>query len=76
MKPEEFTKLTHAIAEILEISPDAVHMESSFASDLDADSFDMAKITMVAEEIFHISIPSEDVIHILTVKDLASYAAN
>ena len=50
----EFEKLQNIIAEVLNIEPDEITMETTFVEDLGADSLDIFQIIMVIEEEFDI----------------------
>ena len=67
----EFEKLQNIIAEVLNIEPDEITMETTFVEDLGADSLDIFQIVMEIEEEFGIRIPGQAVRQILTVKDAA-----
>ena len=55
----EFEKLQAIIAEVLNIEPEEVTMQSTFVDDLGADSLDIFQIIMGIEEEFDIEIPNE-----------------
>ena len=65
----EFEKLQKIIAEVLNIEPDQIGMESTFVDDLGADSLDVFQIIMGIEEEFDIEIPQDAAEHISTVSD-------
>ena len=65
----EFEKLQEIIADVLNVDPNEVTMETTFADDLGADSLDVFQIVMGIEEEFDIEMPNEDVEHIVTVGD-------
>ena len=46
----EFEKLQNIIAEVLNIDPDEITMETTFVEDLGADSLDIFQIIMGIEE--------------------------
>ena len=72
----EFEKLQSIIAEVLNIEPDEITMESTFVDDLGADSLDLAQIMMGIEDEFGISIPQEEIEKITTVGDAAEQIKN
>ena len=72
----EFEKLQSIIAEVLNIEPEEITMESTFVDDLGADSLDLAKIMMGIEDEFGISIPQEEIEKITTVGDAAEQIKN
>lgn len=55
----EFEKLKKIIAEVLNVDPDEITMETTFQDDLGADSLDVYQIIMGIEEEFDIEIPAE-----------------
>ncbi len=63
----EFEKLKEAIADILNVDPNEVTEETTFAEDLGADSLDVYQIVMKIEEAFEIEIPAETIKEISTV---------
>jgi acyl carrier protein len=65
----EFEKLRAVIAEVLNVDPDEVTMESTFVDDLGADSLDLYQIIMGIEEEFDIEIPTEKAEKITTVEE-------
>ena len=69
----EFEKLQEIIADVLNVDPNEVTMETTFADDLGADSLDVFQIIMGIEEEFDIEIPDEAVENIKTVGDIVSY---
>ena len=52
----EFEKLKKVIAEVLNVDPDEITMETTFQDDLGADSLDVFQIIMGIEEEFDISL--------------------
>ena len=65
----EFEKLKKVIAEVLNVDPDEITMETTFMDDLGADSLDVFQIIMGLEEEFDIEIPNEQAEKIVTVGD-------
>ena len=65
----EFEKLKTVIAGFLNVDPDEITMESTFQSDLGADSLDVFEIVMGIEEEFGIEIPAEKAEKISTVEE-------
>ena len=61
----EFEKLQEIIADVLNVDPNEVTMETTFADDLGADSLDVFQI----EEEFDIQIEAEEAEHIVSVED-------
>jgi len=65
----EFEKLQQIIAEVLNIDPEEITMNTTFVDDLGADSLDVFQIIMGIEEEFDIEIPNEEAEKIVTVGD-------
>lgn len=72
----EFEKLKQVIAQILNVDPEEITMETTFMEDLGADSLDVFQIVMGIEEEFDIEIPAEDVEHITTVEEAVNLIKN
>ena len=65
----EYEKLKEIIAEILNVDPDEITMETTFVDDLGADSLDVFQIIMGIEEEFDIEIDNDEAEKIVTVQD-------
>lgn len=65
----EFEKLKQVIADVLNVDPEEITMETTFVDDLGADSLDVFQIIMGIEEEFDIEIPAEDAEKISTVEE-------
>ena len=65
----EFEKLKKVIADVLNVDPDEITMETTFVDDLGADSLDVFQIIMGIEEEFDIEIPAEEAENITTVEE-------
>jgi len=65
----EFEKLKAVIAEVLNVDPEEITMQSTFVDDLGADSLDVFQIIMGIEEEFDIEIPAEKAEKISTVEE-------
>ena len=65
----EFEKLKKVIAEVLNVDPEEITMETTFVDDLSADSLDVFQIIMGIEEEFDIEIPAEKAEKIATVEE-------
>ena len=65
----EFEKIQKIIADVLNIEPEKITMESAFVDDLNADSLDVLQIVMGIEDEFDIKIPDEPTEKIVTVAD-------
>lgn len=72
----EFEKLQQIIAEVLNIDPEEITMNTTFVDDLGADSLDVFQIIMGIEEEFDIEIPSEEAEKIVTVGDAVEQIKN
>ena len=72
----EFEKLKKVIAEVLNVDPDEIALESTFMDDLGADSLDVFQIIMGIEEEFDIEIDSEDAEKIVSVGDAVEQIKN
>lgn len=65
----EFKKLQKIIAEVLNLAPEEITLDSTFVDDLGADSLDVFQIIMGIEEEFDIEIPNDAAESIVTVND-------
>ena len=65
----EFENLKRVIADVLNVDPEEITMESTFVDDLGADSLDVFQIIMGLEEEFDIEIPAEEAEKITTVEE-------
>ncbi len=65
----EFEKLKKVIAEVLNVDPEEITLESTFMDDLGADSLDVFQIVMGIEEEFDIEIPADKAENITTVEE-------
>ena len=72
----EFEKLQQIIAEVLNVEPDEITMDTTFVDDLGADSLDVFQIIMGNEEEFDIEIPNEAAESIVTVADAVEQIKN
>ncbi len=63
----EFEKLKEVIANVLNVDPEEIRMETTFVDDLGADSLDVFQIIMDIEDEFDIKIPAEKAEKIATV---------
>jgi acyl carrier protein len=62
-----FEKFKSCAVEVLQVSPDAVVLEASFADDLDADSLDLVELVMALEESFDITVEENELEGVETV---------
>lgn len=72
----EFDKLREIIADVLNVDPKEITMETTFMEDLGADSLDVFQIVMGIEETFEIEIPAEKAEHITTVGEAVALIQN
>ena len=72
----DFEKLKKIIAEVLNVDPDEITMETTFQDDLGADSLDVYQIIMGIEEEFDIEIPAETAEQVTTVEDAVEMIKN
>lgn len=72
----EFEKIQQIIAEVLNIDPQEITMDTTFIDDLGADSLDVFQIIMGIEEEFDIEIPNEAAESIVTVADAVEQIKN
>ena len=73
---EEFEKLKQIIADVLNVDPEEVKMETTFMDDLGADSLDVFQIIMGIEEEFDIEVPAEIAENIKTVEEAVELIKN
>jgi acyl carrier protein len=66
-------RVLNIVCEQLGTSRDKITMETSFISDLGADSLDTVELVMEFEDEFQINIPDEDAEKIQTVGDAVRY---
>lgn len=72
----EFEKLKKIIAEVLNVDPDEITMETTFQDDLGSDSLDVYQIIMGIEEEFDIEIPAESAEQVTTVEEAVEMIKN
>ena len=72
----EFEKLKKIIAEVLNVDPDEITMETTFQDDLGADSLDVYQIIMGIEEEVDIEIPAESAEQVTTVEEAVEMIKN
>jgi len=68
-----FERVRDIIAEKLDVKPEEITMESSFADDLEADSITLFELVMALEDEFDIEIDDESIEQITTVGDIVNY---
>lgn len=72
----EFDKLREVIADVLNVDPNEITMETTFMEDLGADSLDVFQIIMGIEEAFEIEIPADKAEQIKTVGEAVDLIRN
>ena len=72
----EVEKLKKVIAEVLNVDPEEITMDTTFTDDLGADSLDVFQIIMGIEEEFDIEIPAEEAEKISTVEEAVELIKN
>ena len=66
------TTVAEILAEVADLDPTEVRMDSAFGTDLDVDSLLMVEILVAIEERFGIRIPEENARDVKTVADLVA----
>jgi acyl carrier protein len=64
---EAFDKFKQCAVEVLQVKPEQVTKEASFADDLDADSLDLVELVMALEEQFDITVDESELEGVETV---------
>ena len=72
----EFEKLKKVIAEVLNVDPEEISLETTFTDDLGSDSLDLFQIIMGIEEVFDIENPAEEAEKINTVEEAVELIKN
>lgn len=72
----EFEKLKTIIADVLNVDPDEITMDTTFTDDLGADSLDVYQIVMGIEQEFDIEIEAETAESITTVEEAVEMIKN
>ncbi len=72
----EFEKLKQIIADVLNVDPEEVKMDTTFMDDLGADSLDVFQIIMGIEEEFDIEVDAEIAENIKTVEEAVELIKN
>ena len=73
---EEFEKLKNINADVLNVDPEEVTLDTTFMDDLGADSLDVFQIIMGIEEEFDIEVPAEVAENIKTVEEAVEMIKN
>ena len=69
----EFEKIREIIAEVLNLDPEEIRLDSAFEDDLGADSLDLFELVMALEDEYNIEIPAEELTELATVGDVIEY---
>ena len=72
----EFEKLQEIIAEVLNVDPEEITMDTTFVDDLGADSLDLFELVMALEDEYNVEIPAEELTDLNTVGDVIEYLKN
>lgn len=72
----EFEKIREIIADVLNLDPEEIRLDSAFVDDLGADSLDIMQIIMGIEETFDIEIDNDVAEKITTVEDAVEQIKN
>lgn len=72
----EFEKLKQIIADVLNVDPEEVKLDTTFMDDLGADSLDVFQIIMGIEEEFDIEVDAEIAENIKTVEEAVELIKN
>ena len=73
MSADIFDRVQKVVVEQLDVEPEKVTPEASFANDLAADSLDLVELVQALEEEFDIEIPDEAAEQIDTVGKAVEY---
>ncbi len=76
MTDKIFKRVQGIVAQQLGVDKSKVHLDSSFANDLGADSLDTVELVMAIEEEFSIEIPDEDAEKIATLDQAIKFIEN
>ena len=67
MSEDNFERFRKCAVEVLDVEAEQITKETSFADDLDADSFDLVELVMALEEEFDVAVDEEELEGIDTV---------
>jgi acyl carrier protein len=70
MKKMEFEKIRDIVAEVMNMEPEEVTLESSFVDDLGCDSLDVQQILLAIQSEFDVKIPDTAVDGMETISDV------
>ena len=68
-----FEEVRDVVVEQLNVSPEAVKLESKIIEDLGADSLDVVELVMALEEKFDIQIPDTEADKLISIQNVVDY---
>ncbi len=68
-----FEQVRDIICEQLDLTEDAVTMDSDLMDDFEADSLDLADLVMTMEDEFHVEVPDDSMEKFRTVGDIVRF---
>ena len=68
-----FEEVRDVVVEQLNVSPEAVKLESKIIEDLGADSLDVVELVMALEEKFDIQIPDTEAEKLISIQNVVDY---
>ena len=68
-----FEEVRDVVVEQLNVSPEAVKLESKIIEDLGADSLDVVELVMALEEKFDIQIPDTEAEKLISIQNAVDY---
>jgi len=72
-REDTLARITKVVAAQLSLDESEIKEDSSFTTDLGADSLDTVELVMAFEDEFGVEIPDEDAEKIATIKDAVDY---
>jgi acyl carrier protein len=68
-RTEAFNALRDATVDVLQVQPEKVSEDATFAEDLEADSLDLVELVMSLEDSLDVKIEEDDLAEVKTVGD-------
>ena len=68
-----FEEVRDVVVEQLNVSPEAVKLESKIIEDLGADSLDVVELVMALEEKYDIQIPDTEAEKLISIQNVVDY---
>ena len=68
-----FEEVRDVVVEQLNVSPEAVKLESKIIEELGADSLDVVELVMALEEKFDIQIPDTEAEKLISIQNVVDY---